>query len=34
MFPEGGHLLPVEEASGISEAMNEWLDRCVAVSDA
>jgi pimeloyl-ACP methyl ester carboxylesterase len=27
LFPEGGHLLPVEEAVGITEALTEWLDR-------
>jgi pimeloyl-ACP methyl ester carboxylesterase len=27
LFPDGGHLLPVEEAAGITEALNEWLDR-------
>jgi pimeloyl-ACP methyl ester carboxylesterase len=27
LFPEGGHLLPVEEAEGITQAMTEWLDR-------
>jgi pimeloyl-ACP methyl ester carboxylesterase len=27
LFPEGGHLLPVEEAAGITDALTEWLDR-------
>ena len=27
MFPNGGHLLPVEEAAGITKALIEWLDR-------
>jgi pimeloyl-ACP methyl ester carboxylesterase len=27
LFPDGGHLLPVEEAAGISKALIEWLDR-------
>lgn len=27
LFPEGGHLLPVEEADGITEALVEWLTR-------
>ena len=27
MFPEGGHLLPVEEADGIAAALTDWLDR-------
>ncbi|MEY2453007.1 MAG: hypothetical protein QOD92_2581 [Acidimicrobiaceae bacterium] len=27
LFPEGGHLLPVEEAAGITKALIEWLDR-------
>ena len=27
MFPDGGHLLPVEEAAGITEALTEWLAR-------
>ena len=26
-FPDGGHLLPVEEAAGITQALTEWLDR-------
>jgi pimeloyl-ACP methyl ester carboxylesterase len=27
LFPDGGHLLPVEEAAGITEALTDWLDR-------
>jgi pimeloyl-ACP methyl ester carboxylesterase len=27
LFPNGGHLLPVEEAAGITEALVAWLDR-------
>lgn len=27
MFPDGGHLLPVEEAEGIMKALVEWLAR-------
>jgi pimeloyl-ACP methyl ester carboxylesterase len=26
LFPEGGHLLPVEEAAGITDALTAWLD--------
>jgi pimeloyl-ACP methyl ester carboxylesterase len=26
-FPEGGHLLPVEAAAGISDALADWLGR-------
>ena len=29
MFPDGGHLLPVEEADGIAAAMADWLERRV-----
>jgi pimeloyl-ACP methyl ester carboxylesterase len=29
LFPEGGHLLPVEEADGIAAALADWLDRRV-----
>jgi pimeloyl-ACP methyl ester carboxylesterase len=27
LFPDGGHLLPVEEAAGITDALVAWLDR-------
>ena len=30
LFPEGGHLLPVEEADGICRALTSWLDRKLA----
>jgi pimeloyl-ACP methyl ester carboxylesterase len=27
MFPDGGHLLPVEEAGGICRELTSWLAR-------